>query len=89
MSDLKEIKCSKNEPVDPSLLQTFAICFSHLIEGAEEASDFKEMVNVNTAAGELEILGTEYQIQVSFVSNKQEWLNTNSVRFSSTNVLFD
>jgi len=89
MSDLKEIKCSKIEPLDPSLQETFAICFSHLIEAAEDASEFDDRVNIVTAAGELEILGTEYQIQINFVSNKQEWVNPENVRFQKTSVTFD
>lgn len=49
----------------------------------------KDKNDIETAIGEIEIKGVEYQIQIKMVANKKLWAGENEVRFSEVTKIHD
>lgn len=62
------------------------ITLIQLLETATKEKN-KDRHDIDSAVGEFEVHGIEYQIQISLVANKKRWLKENEVRWSECNVL--
>lgn len=61
------------------MLENITAAIKQLFKAAENNKDNH---NIDNAVGEVTIVGVEYQIQVSLISDKKMWIKDNEIRYS-------